>query len=142
MTTMQMPIDVAPPPSAVSFKKSRPNWAVPHQYLPAAAMVVLLAVFVLWIATYYTPAISHPDANGYFAQASLLVKSGHTWFKPQSNAQYIGMHWLLTSEATDVYISRYPPGLAVLLRLVYAGPRLQASAPGRSVLPLLPPLRA
>src|SRR4051812_46053510 len=129
MTTMQLPIgvdadvdvDVAQPPSAVSCEKSQPRAAVPYQYLrylPAAAMVALLVTFALFVRRYYTPAISHPDANGYFAQATLLLKTGHTWFKPESNAQYIGMHWLLTSAASDVYISRYPPGLAVLVGLV------------------------
>src|SRR5689334_23966475 len=130
MTTMPLRMDVAQPPPAVASNESQPRAAVPHQYfrwLPTAAMILLLGAFALWIAAYYTPAISHPDANGYFAQASLLVKSGHTWFKPQSNAQYIGMHWLLTSEASDVYISRYPPGLAVLVGVVYMIAGWQAS---------------
>src|SRR4051794_26968998 len=51
MTTMQMPIDVAQPPPAVSFRKSQSKWAVPHQHLPAVAMIVLLvllAIFTLW----------------------------------------------------------------------------------------------
>src|SRR5262249_41756038 len=61
--------------------------------------------------------ISEPDDNGYFAQGTLLAQTGHTWFKPESDAQYIGMHWLIAPGET--FISRYPPGLAVIIAVVY-----------------------
>src|SRR5437762_1864751 len=65
----------------------------------------------------YARAISQPDDNGYFAQGSLLATTGRTWFVPQSDAQYAGMHWLLTPRGD--YVSRYPPGLAVIVAAVY-----------------------
>src|SRR3954447_19270498 len=80
-----------------------------------------LALIVLGYSTLiyknFAPAITEPDDNGYFAQGSLLAQTGHTWFKPESDAQYIGMHWLVTP--SEQYISRYPPGLAVMIAGVY-----------------------
>ena len=78
----------------------------------------MLLVYVTLLLTRFAPAVSEPDDNGYFAQGTLLVTTGHTWFVPQSDAQYIGMHWLITADGK--YISRYPPGLAVVVALVYA----------------------
>jgi 4-amino-4-deoxy-L-arabinose transferase-like glycosyltransferase len=57
------------------------------------------------------------DANGYWAQGSLLRQTGHTWFRPENDLQYIGMHWLVTEDGR--YFSRYPPGLAVPIALAY-----------------------
>lgn len=82
--------------------------------LVVAALVVGYAWF-LW--SWFVPAILHPDANGYWAQGSLLMETGRTWFWPESNTQYIGMHWLLGPN--DVFLSRYPPGLAVVVGLVW-----------------------
>ena len=84
---------------------------------PWSALAVLLVVFTLYLAHYYAPAISTPDANGYWAQGSLLAKTGRTWFTPASNVQYIGMHWLVAEDGR--YFSRYPPGLAVPIAGVY-----------------------
>ena len=87
----------------------------------AAGASVLVAVLLLgyagFLATYFSPAILHPDANGYWAQGTRLVNTGRTWFKPASDAQYVGMHWLLTPDGK--YVSRYPPGLPVLVGVVY-----------------------
>lgn len=84
---------------------------------PIACAAAVLLAYALLLRLYFVPAIAHPDANGYWAQGSLLMKTGRAWFRPESNVQYIGMHWLLTPN--DVYISRYPPGLAVLIGLVW-----------------------
>jgi hypothetical protein len=81
------------------------------------ALVLVLGAYAGALAAYYVPAIVHPDSNGYWAQASLLMQTGRTWFRPESHAQYIGMHWLVTPG--DVYISRYPPGLAVVIGVVW-----------------------
>jgi 4-amino-4-deoxy-L-arabinose transferase-like glycosyltransferase len=91
------------------------RWKMRWDRIGLVAMLVLYAALLL---SRFAPAISEPDDNGYFAQGTLLVKTGHTWFVPQSDAQYIGMHWLLTPSGH--YISRYPPGLAVLIGAVYA----------------------
>src|SRR5206468_3516283 len=98
-------------------------------------LAVLLAGYALFLHHYYAPAIIHPDANGYWAQASLLMQTGRTWFKPDSNAQYIGMHWLLTP--SGAYISRYPPGLAVLVGIVFKAFGWQASLLVNPVLAVL-----
>src|SRR5581483_3891882 len=80
-------------------------------------LAVILVGFGWLIWHNFSPAITEPDDNGYFAQGTLLAQTGHTWFKPASDAQYIGMHWLVTPGET--YISRYPPGLAVIIAAVY-----------------------
>src|SRR5690349_14348454 len=59
------------------------------------ALIAVLAGYALLLWAYWAPAIVHPDANGYWAQGSLLMTTGRTWFRPESNAQYIGMHWLV-----------------------------------------------
>ncbi|MGH7180171.1 MAG: ArnT family glycosyltransferase [Tepidisphaeraceae bacterium] len=84
---------------------------------PALSVTLFLLGFAAFLFAYFAPAISDPDDNGYFAQASLLAQTGHTWFAPESDAQFIGMHWLITP--TDQYISRYPPGLSVLIAGIY-----------------------
>ena len=94
-------------------------------FAQAVGLAAILAAYVFFLSRFYAPAIIHPDANGYWAQASLLMETGRTWFKPGSNAQYIGMHWLLTP--SGAYISRYPPGLAVLVGLVWKAFGWQAS---------------
>src|SRR3954469_6955437 len=76
----------------------------------ALALLALLIAYAALLAGGFATAISQPDDNGYFAQGSLLATSGRTWFSTESDAQYVGMHWLLTPSGT--YISRYPPGLA------------------------------
>src|SRR5262245_48840868 len=80
-----------------------------HRFLALAGLLLLLVVYAAFLLSRFQPAINEPDANGYWAQASLLVTTGHTWFKPESDAQYIGMHWLLTPNGD--FVSRYPPGL-------------------------------
>ena len=72
----------------------------------------VIALFALFLATRYAPAIVTPDANGYWAQGSRLATEGKTWFTPEARPQYIGIHWLLNDDGR--YVSRYPPGLAVL----------------------------
>src|SRR3954467_14250356 len=80
-------------------------------------LALIVLGYSLLIYRNFAPAITEPDDNGYFAQGSLLAQTGHTFFRPESDAQYIGMHWLVTPK--DDYISRYPPGLAVMIAGVY-----------------------
>jgi hypothetical protein len=77
-----------------------------------------MVLYAAFLYSQFTPAISEPDDNGYFAQGSLLAQTGKTWFRPESDAQYLGMHWLL--EPDGRYVCRYPPGLAVVIGAVYA----------------------
>ncbi len=74
-------------------------------------LLLIVAVFCTFVWTHFFPAIYEPDDNGYFAQGTLLSQTGKSYFFPQSDAQYIGMHWLLTKDG--YYISRYPPGIAL-----------------------------
>jgi hypothetical protein len=77
----------------------------------------MLALHFAFLMSRYAPAISTPDANGYWAQGSLLFGEGRTWFKTECDMQYVNMHWLVTPEGK--YFSRYPPGLAVVVGLVW-----------------------
>lgn len=79
-------------------------------------LVATLLAYAGFLALYYAPATIHPDANGYWAQGSLIWQTGHTWFTPESDAQYVGMHWLLNGENT--FVSRYPPGFPLVVGLV------------------------
>ena len=83
---------------------------------PVAWLVLLLLAYVLFLGHYYAPAISHPDANGYWGQGTLIAETGRATFLPESPLQYIGMHWLLTDSGP--YVSRYPPGLPMAVALV------------------------
>src|SRR4051812_19445645 len=80
-------------------------------------LAIVLIAYVALLARNFAPAITEPDDNGYFAQGTLLAQTGRTWFTPESDAQYIGMHWLVTPG--EQFISRYPPGLAVVIAVVY-----------------------
>ena len=79
-------------------------------------MAALLLAYVAFLGHYYAPAISHPDANGYWAQGTLIAETGKATFRPQSPAQYIGIHWLVTD--SGLYASRYPPGLPLAIALI------------------------
>ena len=108
-------MSVIPAPSELSISVAaswwrRINWGM-------VGLAVILLAFGIFVWTHFAPAISEPDDNGYFAQGSLLEQTGHTSFTPESDAQYIGMHWLLTPSGQ--YISRYPPGLAAVVGAVY-----------------------
>ena len=118
MTILDAPEIVEEPSIEQAAPRRRLRW-------PLIGLAALLLLYAGLLAAYFSPAIIHPDANGYWAQASLLVKTGHTWFRPASNAQYIGMHWLLTPDGT--FISRYPPGFPALIGAVYAVFGWQAS---------------
>jgi len=58
-------------------------------------LAVLLVLFhFVFIRTFFEPAISTPDANGYFAQAKLIAKEHRTYFETESILQFVGTHWL------------------------------------------------
>ncbi len=50
------------------------------------AVVGLVVVYGVFLGARFAPAIVMPDDNGYFAQASLMVRTGSTWFVPESDA--------------------------------------------------------
>ncbi len=87
---------------------------VPLSLVAALLVVVIHFVFIM---TYFEPAISTPDANGYFAQAKLIADEHRTYFETESVLQYVGIHWLKTVD--NKYFSRYPPGFPVILAIVF-----------------------
>ena len=97
----------------------------PIRFVPVVCLVAVLIVHFAFLMTRFAPAIATPDANGYWAQGSLLATTGRTWFAPEADTQYVGMHWLVTDDGR--YFSRYPPGLAVLVAVVYATLGFKAS---------------
>ncbi|MDP9175662.1 MAG: glycosyltransferase family 39 protein [Planctomycetota bacterium] len=124
-------IPTSTPATANQNRWQSRNWAWP-------GLGLLLLIYLFFLHNRFAPAISEPDDNGYFAQATLLAQEGKTWFVPASDAQYIGIHWLLTP--TGQFISRYPPGLAVLIGAVYDLGGWKAAAlvnPALSVLTLV-----
>ncbi|MHC4915046.1 MAG: ArnT family glycosyltransferase [Planctomycetota bacterium] len=103
-----------------TVKLSRPPagcGAALRKHGPAVLVALLLLIHFSALMAYFAPAIATPDANGYWAQGSLLFETGSTSFRPKSDVQYVGIHWLVTDSGD--YYSRYPPGLAVLAGAVY-----------------------
>jgi hypothetical protein len=43
--------------------------------------------------------------------------NGTDGIQPETDSQYIGMHWLVTPDG--VFYSRYPPGLPVIIAVIY-----------------------
>jgi hypothetical protein len=63
---------------------------------PIFVLLLVLALHAIFLWQGFSPAIVIPDANGYWAQGSLLAQTGKTGFKPETDSQYIGMQWLVT----------------------------------------------
>jgi 4-amino-4-deoxy-L-arabinose transferase-like glycosyltransferase len=76
----------------------------------------LLVLHLGFCAARFAPAITCADANGYWAQGTRLAQTGRTWFRPESDIQHIGAHWLVTEDGR--YFARYPAGLPVLVAAV------------------------
>ena len=93
-----------------------PTWRGP---LP---ITLLLIAHFLFLMLFFEPAISTPDANGYMAQARLIANQRRTYIAVESPIQFVGSHWM--SNGKDRYYGQYPPGLPLLLGLVFrsAGP--------------------
>jgi 4-amino-4-deoxy-L-arabinose transferase-like glycosyltransferase len=82
-----------------------------------APIVMLVAVHFLFLALFFGPAISTPDANGYMAQARLIAREGRTDIVVESPAQYVGDHWIAVAEGR--YYGQYPPGMPAMLAVVF-----------------------
>ncbi|HUT64473.1 MAG TPA: glycosyltransferase family 39 protein, partial [Anaerolineae bacterium] len=85
-------------------------------YTLTIAVLLVIIHFVFHMA-YFEPAISTPDANGYFVQAKLIAKEHRTYFKTESIIQYVGDHWHKTGN--NGYFSEYPPGFPAILAVVF-----------------------
>ncbi|MFO0892676.1 MAG: hypothetical protein U0790_26475 [Isosphaeraceae bacterium] len=77
----------------------------------------LIVLHFLFLAWFFEPAISTPDANGYLAQARLIAREGRSDIVVESPAQFVGDHWMPTGPGH--YFGQYPPGLPALLAPVY-----------------------
>lgn len=88
----------------------------PGRWIPVACLIVLMIGYAVFLSHFHSPAISHPDSNGYWAQGTLLAQTGRATFRPDSPVQYIGMHWLITD--TGFFVSRYSPGLPLAIALI------------------------
>lgn len=102
--------DLSTSDSSLGTKQERSIW-----FLPAA--LFLTAVHLLFILAFFEPAISTPDASGYFKQARLMATEGRTWFRADSDLQYIPPHWLADEKGR--YFSKYPPGLPLLAAALF-----------------------
>ena len=81
------------------------------------AAIALAVGYLCWILAHFAPAIMSPDANGYVVQARLLATAGRTFFTTSSPAQFVGAHWLETTDG--VFQSRYPAGLPVIFAIAW-----------------------
>ena len=97
----EIPVSIKPSPA----RRRDPRW-------PLVAALVLAAAHLAWLAAHLAPAIMSPDANGYVVQARLIADTGRTSFVAASPVQFVGMHWLETTDG--VFHSRYPAGLPLL----------------------------
>ena len=87
---------------------------------PRAAWVLLAALTLahwIWLASFVRTAYSAPDADGYYAHARMLVLEGHPDFEPEAPVQHLGMHWLEKQDGR--FVSRYPPGLSIVVGAVW-----------------------
>ncbi len=96
----------------------RPDYTTVTDASPARMPWALLIspltlVHFVFLASFVRPAYSAPDADGYYAQARMLVLEGRSDFQPESPAQHLGVHWLEKEDGR--FISRYPPGLSIVI---------------------------
>jgi 4-amino-4-deoxy-L-arabinose transferase-like glycosyltransferase len=87
-------------------------------------VLVLALAHLVWVGANLSPAIMSPDANGYVVQARLIAEAGRTSFTTQSPAQFVGMHWLETTNG--LFHSRYPAGLPLIFAAAWKIGRLGA----------------
>ena len=77
----------------------------------------LCVLHFLFLLNFFAPAISTPDAQGYFTQGRIIATQGRTFLIPENNLQYIGPHWY--SADGEKYYTTFPPGLSYLIAIAY-----------------------
>ncbi|RKX69560.1 hypothetical protein DRP53_07850 [candidate division WOR-3 bacterium] len=80
-------------------------------------VIVLVVCHFIFLLLYFAPAISTPDAQGYFTQAKIIAKEGKTYLETESPVQYVGPHWLGRGDGR--YYTTFPPGLPTILAVIY-----------------------
>jgi hypothetical protein len=75
---------------------------------PIFVLLLALAVYAMFLWQRFSPVIVIPDANGYWAQGSLLAQTGRTGFKPETDANTSGCSgWsCLTEFFTEAHARR------------------------------------
>lgn len=86
------------------------------KYYFLCALLLVIFHFIL-LMIYFEPAISTPDAQGYFTQAKLIATKGIASFEPESLLEYIGPHWKPVNG--EEYYTTFPPGFPFLLSILY-----------------------
>lgn len=86
------------------------------KYYILCALLLTIFHFIL-LMTYFEPAISTPDAQGYFTQAKLIATTGKSYLEPESLLEYVGPHWRSVNKLR--YYAVFPPGFPFLLSLSY-----------------------
>ncbi|MBN3036666.1 MAG: glycosyltransferase family 39 protein [Bacteroidales bacterium] len=81
-------------------------------------VVLLTALHFTWLLSMYAPAISTPDAQGYYTQARIIARTGKTCLEPESVTQYIGPHW--HHAGLNRYYTTFAPGFPLLMSLLYS----------------------
>lgn len=76
-------------------------------------MTSIILLHFLFVMKYYYPAISGPDAEGYYTQAMLLSDDGRVFLEPQSVVQYIGPHWHYYD--LNRYYTTFAPGFPLIM---------------------------
>ncbi|MBN2089792.1 glycosyltransferase family 39 protein [candidate division KSB1 bacterium] len=74
-------------------------------------------IHFIFLMSFFKPAISTPDAQGYFTQAKLIATTGKSSLTPASPIQYLGPHWFSANQ--NDYYATFPPGFPVLLSIPY-----------------------
>lgn len=82
-----------------------------------ALAVLLVAVHFAAVMSYFEPAISNLDSNGYYKQARLIAAKGRNYEETESRAQFVGYTWRKTGE--NRYYSLWPSGFPAILAAVY-----------------------
>lgn len=79
--------------------------------------IILTTLHFIFLSFFFEPAISTPDAQGYFTQGKIIATEGKTYLEPQSRLQYIGPHW--HSLDNEKYYATFPPGFPFIIAIVY-----------------------
>jgi hypothetical protein len=79
--------------------------------------LLLTIIHFSFLILHFAPAISTPDAQGYFCQAKLIAREARTSFESESLLQYMGPHWFVGEDSR--YYTTFPPGLPLLLAVIY-----------------------
>lgn len=85
--------------------------------IPTVITLALCIFHFIFLLYFFCPAISTPDAQGYFVQGKMIAECGHSYFTLQNNLQYIGPHW--HSLDGQKYFTTFPPGFPCLIAIAH-----------------------